>query len=283
MEFATLSNGNKIPMLGFGVYQIPPEDTAKAVREAIEIGYRHIDTAQAYFNEEQVGEGVRESGIDRDDLFITSKVWMSNFAYEDTISSVNGSLRRLGTDHIDLMLLHQPFGDVFGAWRALEELYKDGKVRAIGVSNFSPVQVENITAFNTIAPMVNQIETNPLNQQIDVHNWLAERGIVQEAWAPFGEGRDNMFTNPVLAKIGEAHGKSVAQVILRWLIQRGIVALAKSTHKERMAQNFDIFDFTLTDDEMKTIASLDTASSLFIDHNSPDTVKMLSQFNVPRD
>ncbi|RYQ64019.1 aldo/keto reductase [Bifidobacterium pseudolongum] len=274
MEFTTLRNGVTIPMVGYGVFQIPEDETARCVREAIEAGYRHIDTAQSYFNERQVGEGIRESSIDRKDLFVTTKVWISHYGDGKTRESVEDSLRKLGTDYLDLVLLHQPFNDRYGAWRDLERLYDEGKIRAIGVSNFGLDQLNDLGAFNDVAPMVNQVETNPLNQQIETHDWMAAHNVAQEAWAPFGEGRNNLFHNELLAQIGEAHGKSVAQVILRWLTQRGIVALAKSTHKDRMEQNLDIFDFTLTDDEMADIATLDTKTSLFFDHRDPETVEM---------
>lgn len=272
MESLTLSNGIDIPIIGYGVYQIPKEETARCVREAIEVGYRHIDTAQAYFNEAEVGEGIKASGIDRKELFVTTKVWLSNYGYEATLKSVDKSLEKLGTGYIDLLLLHQPFSDVYGSWRALEKLYRDGVVRAIGVSNFYPDRLADLCAFNEIAPMVNQVETNPFDQQIDAHEQMVKRGVVQEAWAPFGEGRNGMFVNETLAAIGEAHGKSVAQVILRWLIQRNIVALPKSTHKERMIENFDVFDFSLTDAEMAMIGGLDSKSSLFFDHRDADSV-----------
>lgn len=280
---AQLSNGVEIPLLGYGVFQIPPEDTARCVADAINVGYSHIDTAQAYNNEEEVGKGIRESGAKREDLFVATKLWVSNYNERDAEASIDGSLKRLGTDYIDLMLLHQDFGDVYGGWRALEKAYKAGKIRAIGVSNFSPARLNDLGIFNEIYPMVNQIETNPLCQQKQANEFLTGKNVVQEAWAPFGEGKSGLFTNPVLAKIGEAHGKSVAQVILRWLTQRGIVALAKSTHKDRMEQNFDIFDFTLSPDEMGEIADLDTGNSLFIDFEDPGTPAMFAQFPAPRD
>ena len=287
MEYATLSNGVIMPKLGFGVFQVPGDETARCVSDAVEVGYRHIDTAQSYMNESEVGQGIRDSGIDRSELFITTKVWIEHYGYVEARESVERSLRRLGLDYLDLVLLHQPFADVYSSWHALEELYKEGKVRAIGVSNFSPVRLADLAAFNEIAPMINQVETNPFHQQIAAHEHMVARHVQHEAWAPFGEGRSGMFTNPVLSnpvlsQIAEDHGKSVAQVVLRWLMQRDIVALAKSTHKERMAENLDIFDFTLTDAEMQSIATLDTSASLFFDHDDPRTVDMFVQMVADR-
>lgn len=274
----TMHNGVTIPQIGYGVYQIAKEETARCVREAIEVGYRHIDTAQAYFNEAEVGIGVRDSGVARGDLFITTKVWISNYGYERTLASVEDSLSRMGTDYLDLVLLHQPFGDCYGAWRALERLHAIGTVRAIGVSNFAPDRLVDLGAFNEMAPMVNQIETNPLNQQRRAHDVMTERGVVHEAWAPFGEGRAGLFDHPVLSAIGERYGKSTAQVMLRWLIQRGIVVLPKTTHRDRMEQNLDIVDFALDETDMAAIAALDTATSLFFDHSDPQTVDRMAGF-----
>lgn len=279
----TLANGVEIPLLGYGVYQIPPQETARCVADAINVGYSHIDTAQAYNNEKEVGKGIRESGAKREDLFVTTKLWVTNYREEDAAASIDGSLRRLGTDYIDLMLLHQDFGDVYGGWRALEKAYKAGKIRAIGVSNFSPARLNDLGTFNEIYPMVDQIETNPMFQQKRANEFLTSKNVVQEAWAPFGEGKNNMFTNPVLTKIGDVHGKTAAQVILRWLMQRGIVTLAKSTHKDRMEQNFDVFDFELTPAEMNEISGLDTEKSLFIDFEDPNSPVMFSQFPAPRE
>ena len=255
VEYVKLANGVEIPKIGYGVFQISKDDAPRCVREAIETGYRHIDTAQSYFNEAEVGQGIKDSGIDRKDLFLTTKIWISNYGYENTLRSVDVSLKKLGTDYLDLVLLHQ-----------------DGVIRAIGVSNFYPDRLADMVAFNEIAPMVDQVETNPLNQQIEARKNMVKRGVAQEAWAPFGEGMQNMFSNPTLARIGEAHGKSVAQVILRWLIQRDIVALPKSTHKERMEENLNIFDFRLSDSEMTTIAGLDTKTSMFFRHDTPEAV-----------
>ena len=277
METITLRNGVEMPKLGYGVFQIAKDETANCVVDAIETGYRHIDTAQSYFNESEVGSGIKASGIDRKELFVTTKVWLEHYGYEQTLKSVEVSLKKLKTDYLDLLLLHQPYSDVHGSWRALEKLYKDGVVRAIGVSNFTPYRLADLSAFNEIAPMVNQVETNPFNQQIDAHAYMAEHGVVQEAWAPFGEGKSGMFTNPTLVAIGERYGKSAAQVILRWLMQRDIVALPKSMHKERMEQNIDIFDFALSDADMAEIAALDTKTSLFFDHSSPEAVERLAR------
>ena len=278
MEHVKLANGVEIPKIGYGVFQVSKDDASRCVREAIEVGYRHIDTAQSYFNEAEVGQGIKDSGIDRKELFLTTKVWISNYGYENTLKSVDVSLKKLGADYLDLVLLHQPFSDTYGAWHALEKLYKEGVIRAIGVSNFYPDRLADMVAFNEIAPMVNQIETNPFNQQIEARENMIKRGVAQEAWAPFGEGKAGMFDNPTLARIGETHGKSVAQVILRWLMQRDIVALPKSTHKNRMEENIDVFDFALTDEEMADIAALDTKTSLFFRHDTPEAVDMFVGF-----
>ncbi len=273
MEYKVLRNGIKMPMLGFGVYQIPAEETKRCVLDAIKVGYRLIDTAQSYFNEEAVGDAIVESGLPRKDLFITSKVWVEHYGYAETKASVLESLRKLKTDYIDLMLLHQPFSDVYGAYRALIDLYKEGKIKAIGVSNFYPDRLVDIASFSEIPPMVNQIETHPFNQQVEAQKWNEKYGCLMEAWAPFGEGRKDMFTNPVLKSIGDKYHKSNAQVILRWLMQRGVMAVCKSTHIERMQENFNVFDFTLTDKEMKRIATLDETNSAFFSHNDPSMVE----------
>lgn len=272
MEYVTLSNGVKMQKLGFGVFQIPKEDCERCVLDAIKVGYRHIDTAQSYFNEEEVGNAIEKCGIPREELFITTKVWIDNYGYEKTKQSVLNSMKKLKTDYLDLVLLHQPFSDYYGAYRALEELYKAGKIRAIGVSNFYPDRIADMVAFNEIPPQVNQVETNPLHQQIAAQKNMIKRNVQMEAWAPFGEGRNNMFANPVLKEIGAKYHKSVAQVILRWLMQRDVVALAKSTHIERMKENFEIFDFQLSEHDMKIISELDTNTSLFFNHQTPETV-----------
>ncbi|MDZ4993510.1 aldo/keto reductase [Clostridium perfringens] len=274
MEYVTLSNGVKMPKLGFGVFQISKEECERCVLEAIKIGYRHIDTAQSYFNEEEVGNAISKCEIPREELFITTKVWIDNYGYEKAKESVLNSMKKLKTDYIDLVLLHQPYSDYYGAYKALQELYGEGKIRAIGVSNFSPDRLADIAAFNEIAPHVNQVETNPLHQQLEAQKNMEKLNVQMEAWAPFGEGRNNMFHNPILKEIAEKHNKSVAQIILRWLMQRNIVALAKSTHAERMKENIEIFDFELSNEDMKKISQLDTETSLFFNHQTPEAVDM---------
>lgn len=274
MEYVTLANGVKMPQLGYGVYQVTKEECERCVADALAVGYRHIDTAQSYFNEEEVGNAIKKSGIPREELFVTTKVWIEHYGYEECRKSVLESLRKLQLDYIDLMLLHQPFADYYGAWRALEELYAEGKLRAIGVSNFYPDRLVDLCSFSRIKPMVNQVETHPHNQQKTAHEWMKKYGVVHEAWAPFGEGRGGLFTDPVLQKLGEKYGKTTAQVILRWHLQRGIVVIPKSTHKERMAENFNVFDFTLSDEDMTKIAALDKEQSSFFSHTDPATVEM---------
>ncbi len=274
MEYVKLSNGVKMPILGFGVYQIPKEETKRCVLDAIKVGFRSIDTAQSYFNESEVGEAIAECGVSREELFITTKVWIDNYGYENCKKSVEESLKKLKTDYIDLVLLHQPFGDYYGAYRALEELYKEGKIRAIGVSNFYPDRLSDICLFErNVIPAVNQVETNPLNAQFEAQENMKKYGVHMAAWAPFGEGRNNLFNNSVLINIGKKYGKSSAQIILRWLVQRGVIIACKSTHIERMKENFDVFDFELTDDDMKNINNLDTGKSLFFDHRDPKMVE----------
>lgn len=282
MDYVTLANGVKMPQLGYGVYQVTKEECKRCVLDALDVGYRAIDTAQSYFNEAEVGEAIAESGIDRKEIFLTTKVWIEHYGYEQAKESVLQSMEKLKTDYIDLVLLHQPFADYYGAYRALEDLYEEGKLRAIGVSNFYPDRLVDIASFARIKPMVNQIETHPLNQQIEAHEWLKKYGVIHEAWAPFGEGRGNMFTNPVLQEIGKKYDKTVAQVILRWQLQRGIVIIPKSTHKERMAQNLDVFDFTLTDEDMQDIAALDTKTSSFFSHQDPAIVEWFVKMEKER-
>ncbi len=274
MKNIVLNNGVEMPQVGYGVYQVSPEECERCVSDALKVGYRMIDTAQAYHNEEGVGAAVKKSGIPRGDLFLVSKIWISNYGYEKAKASIDESLRRLGTDYIDLMLLHQPFCDRYGAYRALEEAYKEGKLRAIGVSNFYPDHFIDLTSNVEIVPAVNQVETHVFDQQIEAQKYMKEFGTHMMAWAPLAEGRNNFFTNTVLEGIGRKYGKSVAQVALRWLVQRDVIIIPKSTHVERMEQNLDIFDFTLSDDDMAEISRLDTATSLFFDHHDPQTVKM---------
>lgn len=271
MEYVTLNNGVKMPKLGFGVYKIPKEECEKSVLDAIKVGYRLIDTAQAYYNEEEVGNAISKCNVPRNELFITTKIWLDNYGYEKTKESLLVSMKKLKVDYIDLVLLHQPFSDYYGAYRALQDFYKEGKIRAIGVSNFRPDRLADMVAFNEIPPQVNQIETNPLNQQVEAQENMVKRHVQMEAWAPFAEGMNNMFKNPVLMEIAKKYQKSTAQIILRWLMQRDVVALAKSTHMERMKENIDIFDFIISEEDMKTIAKLDTKTFLF-DHQSPETV-----------
>ena len=273
MEYVTLSNGVKMPQLGYGVYQVTKDECERCVSDALKVGYRHIDTAQSYFNEEEVGNAIKKSGIPREELFITTKVWIEHYVYEECRKSVIESMRKLQLDYIDLVLLHQPFADYYGAWRALEEMYAEGKLRAIGVSNFNPDRLVDICSFSRIKPMVNQVETHPHNQQKAAHEWMNKYGVVHEAWVPFGEGRGGLFTDPVLEKIAAKYGKTAAQVMLRWHIQRGIVVIPKSTHIERMGENFDVFGFTLSDEDMQAIAALDKEQSSFFSHTDPNMVE----------
>ena len=278
METVTLNNGVKMPILGFGVYQIPPDATKQCVLDAIKVGYRAIDTAQRYGNEAEVGAAVAECGVPRNELFITSKVWLDSFGYEQCYASVLNSLKKLQTDYLDLMLIHQPFGDYYGAYRALEDLYRAGKIRAIGVSNFYPDRLTDICLFGRqIIPAINQVEVNPLNAQFAAQVNMAKYGVQMQAWAPFGEGRHDLFNHPVLVAIGKQHQKTAAQVMLRWLIQRGVAVVCKSTHVDRMQQNFAVFDFTLDATEMAQIKNLDTQTSLFFSHQDPATVVMFDE------
>ena len=273
MQYVALSNGVKMPILGYGVYQVTKDECERCVLDALKAGYRSLDTAQSYFNEEEVGSAMKKSGIPREEIFLTSKVWVEHYGYEEARKSVEESLRKLQTDYLDLMLLHQPFNDYYGAYRALEDLYDEGKLRAIGVSNFYPDRLVDLASFTRIPPMVNQIETHVLNQRIEDHAWMEKYHIAHEAWAPFGEGRGGLFDNEVLKQIGEKYGKTAAQVMLRWNIQRGVIVLPKSTHKERMIQNLDVFDFALTDEDMDAIAALDTKTSSFFSRYDPNMVE----------
>lgn len=277
MEQVTLYNGVKMPMVGYGVYQVSAEECERCVRDALSVGYRMIDTAQSYYNEEQVGKAVAESGIPREKIFLTTKVWVEHYGYEETRKSVLESMKKLRTDYLDLVLLHQPFSDYYGAYRALEDLYREGKLRAIGVSNFYPDRLVDIASFSRIKLMVNQVEAHPFHQQSEPKKWMEKYGVQVEAWAPFGEGRGGLFENPVLEEIGRKYGKTTAQVILRWHIQRGVVVIPKSTHRERMEQNLNIFDFALDGEDMKKIASLDKGQSSFFSHYDPAMVEWFAQ------
>jgi 2,5-diketo-D-gluconate reductase A len=276
MQNVRLNNGVEIPILGFGVFQITDmAECERSVVDAIQTGYRHIDTAASYLNEEAVGRGIKQSGVAREELFITTKLWIQRYGYEGTKRAFENSLKRLQLDYIDLYLIHQPFGDVYGEWRAMEELHQQGKVRAIGVANFYPDRIIDLMIHNEITPAVNQIEVNPFNQQIDTQKFLQQNNVQVEAWAPFAEGKNNIFTNELLLQIAAKHKKSVAQVVLRWLSQRGIVVLSKSVRKERMMENISVLDFELTAEDMTAITTLDTKTSSFFDHRDPERVKWL--------
>ncbi|MGE0982631.1 aldo/keto reductase [Ralstonia pseudosolanacearum] len=278
MQHVVLNNGLHMPIVGYGVFQIADaNECQRSVADAIETGYRLIDTAASYMNEEAVGKGLRSSGIARDQLFVTSKLWVQETGYERTQQAIEKSLRRLQLDYLDLYLIHQPFGDVHGSWRAMEDAYRAGKLRAIGVSNFHPDRLMDIKAFNEIAPAVNQVEVNPFQQQLESIPFMNDIGVQTEAWAPFAEGRNGLFQNEALLAIADRYGKSVGQVVLRWLVQRGIVALAKSVRKERMAENIAVFDFELDDADMARIAALDTNTSSFFSHRDPAIVKWMSE------
>jgi diketogulonate reductase-like aldo/keto reductase len=274
MKTIKLNNGVEMPQMGYGVYQVPPEECERCVSDALSVGYRLIDTAQAYNNEEGVGAAVAKSGIARQEIFLVSKIWISNYGYEKAKASIDESLRKLRTDYIDLMLLHQPFCDRYGAYRALEEAYKEGKVRAVGVSNFFPDHYIDFAVNVSVVPAVNQVETHVFDQQIQAQKYMEEYGTHIMSWGPLAEGRNNFFQNETLAAIGAKHGKTVAQVALRWLIQRGVIIIPKSTHIERMRENLDIFDFELSADDMAQIATLDTGKSLFFDHHDGEVTKM---------
>ena len=280
MNYITLNNGIKIPQVGFGVFQIKDrEECIRVVLDAIDSGYRLIDTAQSYGNEEAVGEAIKQSSVQRDELFITTKVWLTNYGYEKAKKSIEESLKKMQLDYLDLVLLHQPFNDYYGAYRALIDLYKEGKIKAIGVSNFYPDRLVDLSLFSEIRPAVNQVEVNPFHQQTGALKYHEKYNIQMEAWAPFAEGKNHIFSHPELKAIGEKYGKSVGQVILRWLIQRGIVPLSKTVKKERMLENISVFDFELSEEDMSIIASLDKKESSFFSHDDPCTVEMLANLH----
>lgn len=282
MNTFKLNNGLEIPVTGFGVYQISKKDCKESVLSALKAGYRHIDTAQAYFNEEQVGEAIKASGLKREEIFVATKIWIDNYGEGKTYVSVIESLRKLQLDYVDLILLHQPIGDYYSAYRDLEKLYKEGKVKSIGVSNFYPDRVVDICLFSEIKPMVNQIEINVFNQQNEAKKWADKYGVVLEAWAPFAEGRNNMFKNETLTQIANKHNKTVAQVILRWLLQREIVSLAKSVHENRIKENYDIFSFSLDEEDMNLIATLDKQTSSFFSHQDPKMIEWFGDLIIQR-
>ncbi len=277
MNSIKLNNGIEMPMLGFGVFQVTnPEECERVVADAIDVGYRHIDTAASYQNESQVGNALQNVGIKREGLFVTTKLWLQDANYEGAKAQFQRSLNRLQMDYVDLYLIHQPYGDVYGAWRAMEELYEAGKIRAIGVSNFTPDRLADLMAFNKIKPAVNQVEVNPFNQQLDAAPWMTSKGIQPEAWAPFAEGKNNLFSHPVLAEIGAKYGKSIGQVVLRWLLQRNIVSLSKTVNRSRMQENMNIMDFELTVADINRITALDTKTSAFFSHRDPAMVEWLT-------
>ena len=282
MEYVSLNNGVKMPKVGYGVFQVAGEECERCVLDALDVGYRAIDTAQSYGNEAAVGSALHKSGLARDEVFLTTKIWMSNASYEKARASIDKSLHNLQTDYIDLMLIHQPFGDYYGAYRAMEEAYRAGKLRAIGVSNFYPDRLIDLCQFAEVTPAVNQVETHVYQQQKTAHEYMKKYGVQHEAWGPFAEGKKNCFTNPVLVGIGEKHGKSAAQVALRFLIQSDVVVIPKSTHRERMEENLDIFDFALSGEEIDTIRALDEGKSLFFDHYDPATVEILTNMGKTR-
>ncbi len=276
MEYVTLNNGIKMPVLGYGVYQVSNEECERCVLDAVSVGYRSIDTAQAYGNEEAVGNAVKRCGVSREELFITTKVWISNGGYEKAKASLKESLRKLQTEYIDLALIHQPFNDYYGTWRAMEEAYKEGWIRAIGVLNFYPDRLVDLCSFVDVKPAVNQVETHVFQQQAQAHEYMVKYGVQHESWGPFAEGRKDFFTNPVLTETGKKYNKSAAQTALRFLIQSGVVVIPKSTHRERMIQNMDVFDFVLDDGDMAAIRALDEKESLFFSHYDPAAVEMLT-------
>ena len=277
----TLNNGLQMPILGFGVFQVPDlAECERSVLDAIETGYRLLDTASSYKNEEAVGHAIQKSGVPREELFVTTKLWVQDASYEGAKAAFQTSLDKLKLDYLDLYLIHQPFGDVYGAWRAMEELYKAGRIRAIGVSNFYPDRLMDFLVHNEIAPAVNQIETHPFHQQVEAQAFLQENNVQIEAWGPFAEGKNNLFQNETLHTLAGKYGKSVAQVVLRWLTQRGVVAIPKSVRKERMAENFNVFDFELSAEDMQTVASLDSKKSAFFDHRDPAMVKWIGERKI---
>ncbi|MEK3732880.1 MULTISPECIES: aldo/keto reductase [Paenibacillus] len=281
MQTVTLNNGVKMPVLGFGVYQIPDaEECENAVYEALSAGYRLIDTAAGYLNEEAVGRAIKRSGVPREELFITTKIWVQDAGYESTKLAFAKSLKKLQLDYLDLYLIHQPFGDYYGTWRAMEELYREGIIKAIGVSNFMPDRLMDLIVHNEIVPAVNQIETHPFYQQTESAAFLKGQGVQHQSWAPFAEGRGNLFGNEVLTSIAEQHNKSVAQIVLRWLVQREIVVIPKSVRKERIIENFNIFDFALSADDMERISALDTRESLFLSYRDPEVAKMMGNWKI---
>jgi diketogulonate reductase-like aldo/keto reductase len=279
MNYVTLNNGVEMPILGYGVYQIPDMDECeRCVLDAIDVGYRLIDTAQSYGNERAVGSAIKKSGVPREALFVTTKLWISECGYEKTKQSIEGSLERLQLEYIDLLLIHQPFNDYYGAYRAMEEYYKEGKLRAIGVSNFYSDRLIDFVKFNEITPQVNQVEVHPFHQQIKAHEIMKQKDVQIQAWAPFAEGKNNLFTNPILMEIGQKYGKTAAQVTLRYLIQRGISVLPKTINKDRMKQNIDVFDFDLSQEDLDLIRNLDNDDSAFFSHQDPNMVEMLVNF-----
>ncbi|MFX3631817.1 MAG: aldo/keto reductase [Candidatus Pristimantibacillus sp.] len=281
MKTVTLNNGVKMPIIGFGVYQIPDaEECENAVYEALMAGYRLIDTAAGYLNEEAVGRAIKRSGVPREELFITTKLWVQDASYESAKLAFAKSLKKLQLDYLDLYLIHQPFGDYYGTWRAMEELYREGTIKAIGVSNFLPDRLMDLIVHNEIVPAVNQIETHPFYQQIESATFMKKQGVQHQSWAPFAEGRGNMFGNEVLASIAEKHNKSVAQIVLRWLVQREVVVIPKSVRIERIVENFDIFDFELSADDMEQVSTLDTRESLFLSYRDPEVAKMMGNWRV---
>lgn len=280
MKEVRLNNGVMMPAIGFGVFQIPAHETERAVTDALEVGYRMIDTAASYFNEQQVGDAIRYSGLKREDLFITTKLWVQDYEYDDALRAFDKSMRLLGLDYLDLWLLHKPYGNYYAAWRAAERLYREGRIRAIGVTSFSSERLQDLFLHNEVKPMVNQLETHPFFQQKAANIFLQQEGIQHQAWAPFAEGKNDIWNNPLLKTIAERHGKTVAGVVLRWLNQRNVVVIPKSVHRERMAENLNIFDFSLTDEEMAAIARLDTGRSPIYDDMDLATVKGIGTYKI---